>query len=71
MSDKPVVPDAEYGVVCVDCRSINDPQVVMKSAWYRQGMTPPCQFCGGKTIEIALSDYEQFVADSRRGKFFG
>ena len=62
--------DDEYIVVCKDCRSILNAERVMKSSWYAEGMLPPCFNCGGVTMEIPNSKYNQFVEDSRSGKRF-
>ena len=60
--------EEEYCVVCVDCLSTLDPERVMKSIWYSQGMTPPCPSCGGVTREIPRSHQEQFIKDAGSGK---
>jgi len=66
--DKDMLPDAEFGVICSDCRTLQNTERVMRSAWYQQGLTPPCQFCGGVTHEIALAEVPQFIEDSKKGK---
>ena len=60
----------EIIVVCTSCRTILDAQRVMNSSWYGEGMLPPCFACGGVTMEIPESAYNQFLDDSRAGKRF-
>jgi hypothetical protein len=57
-------------VVCTDCRNIQDASRVMASAWYKDGKMPPCQRCGGVTMEILNKQYSQFVYESEHGKPF-
>jgi hypothetical protein len=69
----PYVPQGqndEFVVVCKDCRTILNSERVMKSAWYADGMLPPCFSCGGVTMEIPQSAYNKFLEDSRAGKRF-
>lgn len=63
--------DEEWCVVCTSCRNVQDPESVERSAWYKNGMMPPCFGCGGVCREIPVSHYGQFVKDSEAGKFFG
>lgn len=58
----------EYTVICSDCLSTQNLEQVMKSVWYQSGNTPPCQFCGGVTHEMPVSNVEKFIKDTRAGK---
>lgn len=58
----------EYSVVCIDCFGIQNPDRVMKSSWYKQGMLPPCQYCGGQVFEVANNDVQKFIDDTLAGK---
>ena len=68
MSEENLIPEVEWTVICSDCLSEQNIQKVMKSMWYKQGMTPPCHFCGGVTHEIARSEITQFIDDTNNGK---
>ena len=59
----------EIIVVCKSCFNKQDPVKVMNSMWYQAGKLPPCR-CGGPTMEMLEKDYDKFVEDSKRGKFF-
>jgi hypothetical protein len=71
MNENNETPEEAYEiVVCTDCRNIQDAGRVMASAWYKDGKMPPCQRCGGVTMEISSSQYDQFVYESEHGKPF-
>ena len=60
--------DEEYAVICTDCKNPSDPAYVMGSVWYKQGQLPPCQGCGGVTVEIPVSEIENFRDRFRNGE---
>lgn len=70
VSYTPQSSEDEYIVVCKDCRTILNPERVMRSSWYQSGQLPPCFACSGVTMEIPSSAYKKFLEDSRNGKRF-
>ncbi len=62
--------EEDYSVVCLSCRTVQDPKRVMGSIWYKSGQMPPCTACGGVCKEIPTAAYPQFLKDSAAGKRF-
>ena len=68
MSDNDETSTQDWTVICVDCLNTQSTDYVMNSTWYQQGMTPPCQGCGGVTREVPVKEVAQFIDNARKGK---